>query len=119
MLLYWDLMRNDSKMYKNMTNKNMISIKNIFIIAIITLIGFISIKILMRNIQPFISVFGDIFPIIINIWVVLTLFYATMRSKDSGMRVQMGCFYNLSICFFHNGEHIGTWYPSETLGTST
>ena len=103
-------------MFKNITNKNIISIKNIFIIAIITLIAFIFVKVAIINVQPFSSVFGDIFPIVINILVVLTLLYATIRSKDSGKRVQIAwMFITLAFAFFTMGNilelgiHLKPW----------
>ena len=92
-------------MIKNMANKPIISIKNSFIIAVIILISFISIKLLMRNVLPFNMNFGNIFLIIINIMVVLTLIYATIRTADSGRRVQMAwMFLTLALAFFTVGN---------------
>jgi PAS domain S-box-containing protein len=99
-----------------MTKKPIISIKNVFLMAIITLICFISIKILMRNVLPFNTVYGNIFPLIINILVVIALFYATIRSADSGRRVQMAwMFMTLAFVFFTAGNilelgiHLKPW----------
>jgi PAS domain S-box-containing protein len=92
------------------------SIKNVFLMAIITLICFISVKILMRNVLPLNTVYGNIFPIIINILVVVALFYATIRSADSGRRAQMAwMFMTLAFVFFTVGNilelgiHLKPW----------
>ena len=107
-------------MINNMINKPIISIKKIFLIAIITIISFISIKILMRNVLPLNTACGDIFPIIINILVVLALFYATIRSADSGKRVQIAwMFMTIAFALFYSGKYIRTWNPYETLGILT
>ena len=92
-------------MISNITNKDhMVSVKNIFLMAIITLIGFISIKILMGN-TPLNTDLGDIFPIIINILVVLASFYATVRSANSGKRVQLAwMFITIAFAFFTIGN---------------
>ena len=74
-------------MLNNMTNKPITSIKNIFIIAFVVVISFISIKLLGNNVSTSYMVFGNIFSIIIDLLVVLTFFYATMRSANSGRRV--------------------------------
>lgn len=88
-----------------MVNKPIISIKNCFIIAVIILISFISIKLLTRNFLPLNLNFGNIFLIIINIMVVLALIYATVRSEDSGRRVQMAwMFLTLALAFFTIGN---------------
>ena len=92
-------------MINNMVNKPIISIKNCFIIAVIILISFISIKLLTRNFLPLNLNFGNIFLIIINIMVVLALIYATVRSEDSGRRVQMAwMFLTLALAFFTIGN---------------
>ena len=92
-------------MINNMANKPIISIKNSFIIAVIILISFITIKLLTRNILPFNMNFGNIFLIIINIMVVIALIYATVRSEDSGRRVQMAwMFLTLALAFFTVGN---------------
>ena len=103
-----------------MINKPTISIKKVFLIAIITIISFLSIKILMRNVLPLNTAYGDFFPIIINILVVLALFYATIRSADSSKRVQFAwMFMTIAFALYTVGKYIGTWNPYETLGILT
>ena len=88
-----------------MINKPIISIKKVFLIAIITIISFLSIKILMRNVLPLNTACGDFFPIIINILVVLALFYATIRSADSSKRVQFAwMFMTIAFALFTVGN---------------
>ena len=102
-------------MINNMANKPIISIKNSFIIAVIILISFISIKLLTRNVLPFNMNFGNIFLIIINIMVVLALIYATVRSAGFGQASSDGLdVSNISTCFFYGWEYIRTWNSSET-----
>ena len=88
-----------------MINKPIISIKKVFLIAIITIISFLSIKILMRNVLPLNTACGDFFPIIINILVVLALFYATIRSAGSSKRVQFAwMFMTIAFALFTVGN---------------
>ena len=103
-------------MIKNITTRPVISVKNVFIIALITLISFISIKILLKNDVPVNTIFGDIFPIMINVMVVLALLYATIRSANLGRRMQIAwMFMTLAFVFFTLGNilelgiHLKPW----------
>ena len=72
-----------------MDSKPLISIKNIFILAFIVVISFAVISILLRNDSVARVFFGDIASIVIDLLVVLTLFYAVKRSVPQGRRVQI------------------------------
>ena len=69
-------------------NKPLISVKNIFILALLIVICSILLTIVVRNDSTLRMFFGDLFPILIDLLVVLTLFYATIRSAYYGKRVQ-------------------------------
>ena len=71
-----------------MINKPLISVKNIFILALLIVICSILLTIVFRNDSTLRMFFGDLFPILIDLLVVLTLFYATIRSAYYGKRVQ-------------------------------
>jgi len=72
-----------------MDSKPLISIKNIFILAFIVVISFAVISILLRNDSVARVFFGDVASILIDLLVVLTLFYAVKRSVFQGRRVQI------------------------------
>jgi two-component system, sensor histidine kinase PdtaS len=89
----------------NMVNKPLISVKNIFILALIIVISYFFITILLRNDTTLRMFFGDLFPIVIDLLVVLTLFYATIRSAHYGRRVQMAwMFIALAFSFYTIGD---------------
>ncbi len=88
-----------------MVNKPLISIKSIFVIALIFVISFIIITLLLRNDSTLRMFFGDLSPIVIDLVVVLTLFYAAIRSKYYGRRVQMAwMFIALAFSFYTIGD---------------
>ena len=90
-----------------MVNKPWISVKNIFIIALILLICSIFITMFLRNDSTLRMFFGDLFPILIDFLVVLTLFYATIRSVNYGKRVQIAwMFIALAFSFYMVGDII-------------
>jgi len=90
-----------------MVNKPLISIKNIFILALIIVICSILITILLGNDSTFRMFYGDLFPILIDLLVVLTLFYATGRSVKYGKKVQMAwMFIALAFTFYTVGDII-------------
>ncbi|WP_048189850.1 sensor histidine kinase [Methanobacterium sp. SMA-27] len=72
-----------------MDNEPIISVKNIFILAFITVISFIFISILLRNDSVERIFFVDIASLVIDLLVILTLFYAAKRSASQGRRVQI------------------------------
>ncbi len=72
-----------------MDNKPLISVKNSFIIAFIILISFVAISQFLINDLVARTFFGDIAAPIIEIFVISTLIYATIRSKPQGLRVQL------------------------------
>ena len=89
----------------NMGDEPLISVKNIFIIALIIIIGFIIISILLSNDSTLRMFFGDLFPIVIDLLVVLTLFYAVIRSAYYGRHVQMAwMFIALAFSFYTIGD---------------
>jgi PAS domain S-box-containing protein len=89
----------------NMVSKPLISVKNIFIIALIIVISFIILTLLLRNDSTLRMFFGDLFPIVIDLLVVLTLFYAVIRSAYYGRRVQMAwMFIALAFSFYTIGD---------------
>ncbi|MBZ2165414.1 histidine kinase dimerization/phosphoacceptor domain -containing protein [Methanobacterium spitsbergense] len=72
-----------------MDDETLISVKNIFILAFILVISFAVISILLRNDSIALAFLGDITSVVIDLLVVLTLFYATIRSAHLGLRVQI------------------------------
>ncbi len=73
-----------------MVRKPIISVKNIFIIALIIVICSILITILLGNDSTALRMyFGDLFPIVIDLLIVLALYYATIRSAKYGKQVQI------------------------------
>jgi PAS domain S-box-containing protein len=72
-----------------MGDEPLISVKNIIILAIVLVISFTVISILLRNDAVAREFFGDITSIIIDLLVILTLFYASIRSASQGRRVQI------------------------------
>ena len=88
-----------------MDNKPLISIKSVFIIALIIVISFIIITLSLRNDSTLRIFFGDLSPIVIDLLVVLTLFYAAIRSAYYGKRVQMAwMFIALAFSFYTIGN---------------
>ncbi|MBZ2166806.1 histidine kinase dimerization/phosphoacceptor domain -containing protein [Methanobacterium spitsbergense] len=88
-----------------MVSKPLISVKNIFIIAFIIVISFMILTILLSNDSTLRMFFGDLFPIVIDLLVVLTLFYAAIRSVYYGRRVQMAwMFIALAFSFYTIGD---------------
>jgi len=90
-----------------MVNKPLISVKNIFIIALIIVIFSILTTILLGYDSTLKTYFGDLFPIVIELLVVLTLVYATLRSANYGKRVQIAwLFITLAFSFYTVGDMI-------------
>ena len=90
-----------------MVNKPLISVKNIFIIALIIVIFSILTTILLGYDSTLKTYFGDLFPIVIELLVVLTLVYATLRSANYGKRVQFAwMFIALAFTFYTVGDMI-------------
>jgi len=88
-----------------MVNKPLISVNNIFVIAFIIVIGFVIISLLLRNNSVSLMYFGDIYSPVIDLLVVLTLFYATIRSFRYGRRVQIAwLFITLAFSFYAVGD---------------
>jgi PAS domain S-box-containing protein len=88
-----------------MDDEPLISVKNIFVIAFIFVISFIILTILLRNDFTLRIFFGDLFSIVIDLLVVLTLFYAVIRSAYYGRRVQMAwMFIALAFSFYTIGD---------------
>lgn len=77
-----------SKSSISLRNKPSISLKNIFIISFIIVISFAVISIILSNNPYGKIVFSDIALPIIEIFVILSLIYATVRSSNYGRRVQ-------------------------------
>jgi two-component system, sensor histidine kinase PdtaS len=89
----------------SMTNKPVISVKNIFVVALVVIISFIFFKLLTRDASTSYMVYGNIFTVILNLLVILTLFYATIRSASSGRRVQIAwMFITIAYSFFTLGD---------------
>jgi two-component system, sensor histidine kinase PdtaS len=90
-----------------MDSKPLISIKNIFILALLIVICSILLTIVLRNDPTLRMFFGDLFPILIDLLVVLTLFYATVRSAYYGKRVQFAwMFIAFAFLFYTVGDII-------------
>ena len=88
-----------------MVNKPIISVKKSFYIALIIGFCFILITILIRNDSNLRILFGDLFPLLIDFLVVLSLFYATIRSEYYGKRVQIAwMFITLAFSFYTIGD---------------
>ena len=88
-----------------MVNKPLISVKNIFILALIIVITFIIFSLLFRNNSVFLMYFGDIYSSVIDLLVVLALVYATIRSSRYGQRVQIAwMFITLAFSFYAVGD---------------
>jgi two-component sensor histidine kinase len=88
-----------------MVNKPLISVKNIFIIAFIIVISFSIISFLLSNNSVSLMYFGDISSSIIDLLVVITLFYATTRSVGYGRQVYIGwMFITLAFTFYAVGD---------------
>jgi two-component sensor histidine kinase len=90
-----------------MVHKPLISVKNIFVLAVIVVISFVIISSFLRNNSSSLMYFGDIYSIIIDLMVVLTLIYATIRSSSYGRRVQIAwLFITLAFAFYTVGDII-------------
>ena len=88
-----------------MVNKPLISVKNIFILALIIVISFVIISMVFRNNSVFLMYFGDIYSSVIDLLVVLALVYATIRSSSYGRRVQIAwMFITLAFSFYAVGD---------------
>ncbi|UTB32319.1 MAG: PAS domain S-box protein [Methanobacterium sp. ERen5] len=88
-----------------MVNKPLISIKTSFIIALLIVICSVLFTVLLENNSTLMMIFGDIFPILIDLLVVLTLFYATARSFKYGKKVQMAwMFIGFAFIFYTVGD---------------
>jgi two-component sensor histidine kinase len=88
-----------------MVNKPLISVNNIFVIAFIIVISFAIISLLLRNNSVLLMYFGNIFSSVIDLLVVLTLFYATIRSVRNGRRVYIAwLFITLAFSFYAVGD---------------
>ncbi len=75
---------------KVIMDKPIISVKNAFILAFITVISFAVISVLLRNYTYPRLVFGDIVSPVIELLVVIALFYATIYLSPQGKRIQRG-----------------------------
>ena len=71
-------------------DKPIISIKNAFILAFITVISFAAISILLRNYDYPRLVFGDILSPVIELIVVIILFYVSIYLSTQELRVRRG-----------------------------
>lgn len=88
-----------------MINKPLISIKTGFIIALVIVTCSLLFTVLLENNSALMMVFGDIFPIFVDLLVVLTLFYATARSLKYGKKVQFAwMFITFSFIFYTVGD---------------
>ncbi len=88
-----------------MVNKPLISVKNIFIIALIIVISFSIISFLLSYNSVSLMYFGDISSSVIDLLVVITLFYATTRSVRYGRRVHIAwMFITLAFTFYAVGD---------------
>jgi len=91
----------------NIVNKPLISIKSSFIIALIIVICSLVFTVLFENNSSLMMGFGDIFPILVDLLVVLTLFYATARSIKYGKKVQIAwMFITFAFIFYTAGDII-------------
>jgi len=91
----------------NTVNKPLISIKTSFIIAITIVIVSLLFTLLFENNSVLMMYFGDIFPILVDFLVVLTLFYATARSHKYGKKVRVAwMFITFAFIFYTVGDVI-------------
>lgn len=92
-----------------MANKPLISIKTSFIIALLIVICSLLFTVLLGNNSTLMMYFGDIYPIFIDLLIVLTLFYATSRSFKYGKKVQMAwMFIAFAFIFYTVGDIVWT-----------
>lgn len=90
-----------------MDNKPLISIKIGFIIALLIVICSLLFTVLLENNSTLLMFFGDIFPILVDLLIVLTLFYAATRSFKYGKKVQIAwMFIAFAFIFYTVGDMI-------------
>lgn len=88
-----------------MDNKPLISIKIGFLIALLIVICSLLFTVLLENNSTLMMYFGDIFPILIDLLIVLTLFYAATRSFKYGKKVQVAwMFIAFAFIFYTVGD---------------
>lgn len=88
-----------------MVNKPLQSVNNIFVIAFIIVISFAIISLLFKNNSVSLMYFGDIYSSTIDLLVVITLFYATIRSVRYGRRAYIAwLFITLAFSFYAVGD---------------
>jgi two-component system, sensor histidine kinase PdtaS len=71
-------------------NEPLISFKTVVILAFVIVISFAVISILLSNESIFRMIFGDLATPIIGLLVIISLFYAAIRSTGQGKRVEIG-----------------------------
>jgi len=88
-----------------MVNKPLQSVNNIFVIALIIVISFAIISMLLRNNSVSLMYFGDTYSSAIDLLVIITLFYATIRSVRYGRRAYIAwLFITLAFSFYAIGD---------------
>ena len=88
-----------------MVNKPLQSVNNIFVIALIIVISFAIISMLLRNNSVSLMYFGDTYSSAIDLLVIITLFYATIRSVRYGQRAYIAwLFITLAFSFYAIGD---------------
>jgi two-component system, sensor histidine kinase PdtaS len=98
-------------MVLTIVKKPLISNRTAFILGFIIIISYILISLYLRNNISARTIFGDIAPIIIEIIVIITLVYATLRSAYYGKRIQMAwMFITLAFTIFAIGDIIWAIY---------
>jgi PAS domain S-box-containing protein len=92
-------------------DKPIISIKNAFILAFITVISFAAISILLRNYDYPRLVFGDILSPIIELVVVIILFYVILYLATQELRIRRGwLFIAVALSFYVFGDILWAIY---------
>jgi PAS domain S-box-containing protein len=92
-------------------DKPIISIKNAFILAFITVISFAAISILLRNYDYPRLVFGDILSPIIELVVVIILFYVIIYLATQELRIRRGwLFIAVALSFYVIGDILWAIY---------
>ena len=92
-------------------DKPIISIKNAFILAFITVISFAAISILLRNYDYPRLDFGDILSPVIELIVVIILFYITIYLATQELRVRRGwLFIAIALSFYVIGDILWAIY---------
>ena len=88
-----------------MVNKPLQSVNNIIVIAFILVISFAIISMLLRNNSVSLMYFGDTYSPAIDLLVVITLVYATIRSVRYGRRAYIAwLFITLAFSFYAIGD---------------